>query len=100
MEQTPWTFGQSQSDWMGHWPALGGDQGTTYVIFCSIGLEQPGGLNGSCLREQRCPGCKSKKRKKREKRKERGETEGKERKESERVFARARSKRRNHRLGC
>lgn len=29
------------------------------MIFCSIGLEQPGGLNGSCL--QRCPGCKKKK---------------------------------------
>lgn len=71
---------------MGHWPALGGDQGggTAYVIFCSIGLEQPGGLNGSCL--QRCPGCKKKKR---EERKERGETEGKERKESERVLARS-----------
>lgn len=36
------------------------------MIFCSIGLEQPGGLNGSCLREQRCPGCKKKKKREKE----------------------------------
>lgn len=51
-----------------------------YVIFCSIGLEQPGGL-AAVVCEQRCPDCKS------EKKKGKGGKEGK-RKKGERTGAR------------
>lgn len=51
-----------------------------YVIFCSIGLEQPGGP-AAVVCEQRCPDCKS------EKKKGKGGKEGK-RKKGERTGAR------------